>query len=208
MATFPVIVADPPWDFTVWGANTGTGRGPQSHYDTMETALIQALPIEPLAAQDSVLLLWATWPNLLEALAVGEAWGFTYKTLGFIWVKRSGNGVAWHTGLGYWTRANSEPCLLFTRGNPKRVSKSVSQVIISDSDLQTLPGFEEMLTDRILSHSTKPESFYQRTQALLTGPYLELFGRRKRQGWTVLGNEIDGLDIHDSLASIKALELS
>lgn len=190
---YKVFVADPPWDFTTYSDKAQ--KSAKQYYSTMSTDAIAAIPVQPLADEDSVLLLWATWPNLIDALKVGEAWGFTYKTLGFIWVKRSSQGKGWHTGLGYYTRSNSEPCLLFVKGHPKRRNAGVSQVIIEDDAINCLPGFEEVITARLTAHSAKPEEFYGRVETLLAGPYIELFGRRQRKGWNVLGNEIDGLDI-------------
>ncbi len=176
----------------------------------LEHAVPNADPVlDPggVAADDALLLLWATWPNLIDAIAVGTAWGFTYKTLGFCWVKMTATGQSVHTGLGYYTRANSEPCLLFTRGNVNRTwikSRGVSQIIMEDERQSFLPGFEETVTERILAHSAKPETFYQRIERLVDGPYLELFGRHPRPGWTVLGNAIDGLDIRESLSRIES----
>lgn len=194
---YQVITADPPWDFTTYSDKAQ--KSAKQHYPVMNTAAIMKMPVASVAADDSILLLWATWPNLVDGIRVGEAWGFTYKTLGFIWVKRSVQGSGWHTGLGYYTRANSEPCLLFTKGHPKRRDNGVSQLIIDDDSVNCLPGFEEVLTARLTAHSAKPDEFYNRVETLLAPSYLELFGRRKRKGWKVLGNEIDGLDINEAL---------
>lgn len=194
---YPVITADPPWDFTTYSDKAQ--KSAKQHYSVMDTAAIMAMPVADVAADDSILLLWATWPNLVDGIRVGEAWGFTYKTLGFIWVKRSSQGNGWHTGLGYYSRANSEPCLLFTKGHPKRRDAGVSQLIIDDDSVNCLPGFEEVLTARLTAHSAKPDEFYHRVEKLLCPPYLELFGRRTRKDWTVLGNEIDGQDINAAL---------
>lgn len=199
MNKFPVIVADPPWTFTTY-SDKGKEKSAETHYSTMDTFTLWNLPVEDLAADDSILLLWATWPNLLDAIQVGIAWGFEYKTLGFDWIKRTSTGKSLHMGLGYYTRSNSEPCLLFTKGHPKRISKGVHSVIESDDSVQTLEGFEDVLTSRILAHSAKPDEFYRRVERLICGPYLELFGRRERKDWTVLGNEVgEKLDIKVAL---------
>lgn len=201
---YPVIIADPPWDFTTYSDKAQ--KSVKKHYTTMDTAAIMKLPVGDVSADASILLLWATWPNLVDGICVGEAWGFTYKTLGFIWVKRSSQGNGWHTGLGYYTRANSEPCLLFTKGHPTRRNAGVHQLILDDSSVDCLPGFEEVLTARLTAHSAKPDEFYNRVNKLLMGPYLELFGRYERKGWTVLGNEINGKDIHQSLIEVAEME--
>ena len=104
------------------GAPKGTGRNAVSHYDCLDFAALAALPVADLAADDCALFLWATDPLLPRAFELIEAWGFEYKTVAFYWVKL--NSAAKHdadyfTGLGYWTRANPEQCLLATRGKPR-----------------------------------------------------------------------------------------
>lgn len=193
---FRVIYADPPWDFTTWSDKAT--KSAKQHYNTMSVDDIARLPVASVTASDALLFLWATWPNLIQAIEVGQAWGFKYKTLGFSWVKLTPKGKL-HTGLGYYTRANSEPCLLFTRGHWKQEwikSRSVHQIHMEDGQLQM---FEESIAAQALAHSTKPVIFHERIEALVDGPYLELFGRRKRDGWTVLGNAIDGINICESL---------
>ena len=121
---YEVIYADPPWRYVVW-SNKGKGRSAESHYPTMSLAEICALPVKEFAAPDSALFLWATFPNLLDAFQVMKAWGFHYKTVAFVWVKRNKKSPGWFWGLGYWTRANAEICLLATKGHPKRQSRYI-----------------------------------------------------------------------------------
>ena len=90
-----------------------------------------ALPVETLAAKDCLMFLWATFPMLPEALRLIQAWGFTFKTVAFVWLKRNKKSPTWFYGLGHWTRGNAEICLLAKRGHPKRYSRSVHQFIIS-----------------------------------------------------------------------------
>jgi N6-adenosine-specific RNA methylase IME4 len=170
---FSVIYADPPWTFKVYSGK-GKQRSADRHYDTQSLDDIKAMPVEKLAADDCALLLWAVLPELPGALDVIKAWGFTYKTVAFTWIKenRGGNGLFW--GMGYWTRANAEVCLLATRGSPKRQAMDVHQVIMSP----------------VSEHSRKPDEAQVRIERLLPGPYLELYGRRPSPGWTVWGNEI------------------
>lgn len=170
---FSVIYADPPWSFNVYSGK-GKQRSADRHYDTKSLDDIKALPVEKLAADDCALMMWAVLPELPGALEVIKAWGFTYKTVGFTWIKqnRSGNGLFW--GMGYWTRANTEVCLLATRGAPKRQAMDVHQVIMSP----------------VSEHSRKPDEAQVRIERLLPGPYLELYGRRPSPGWTVWGNQI------------------
>lgn len=201
---FPVIVADPPWSYKCWSTPTpydrrdikhGSSRVASAFYDTQETDWLAKLPVADVAAPDCCLFLWATWPNLLDAIRIIEAWSFTYKTLAFDWVKVSGDGNPLFR-LGYWTRANSEPCLLATRGKPKRMDKGVGQVLVS--------GVGE--------HSEKPEEMYERIERLVEGPYLELFHRPRnglfppRAGWTFAGLEVDGQDMADALRALGVEE--
>lgn len=167
------ILADPPWPFRTWSAR-GRGRAPDRHYrSTMTLDEIKALPVGELAAPDSVLLLWATCPSLIAALDVIAAWGFVYKTTGFVWMKQTKQGDRLHIGCGYWTRANGEMCLLATRGKPKRLHADVPQAILA-------PRRE---------NSRKPDCVHDRIERLVAGPYVELFARAKRPGWHCWGNE-------------------
>jgi len=93
-----------------------------------------------------------------------------------LWVKQNPNGEGLFTGMGYHTRANTEPCLLATRGSPLRLANDVHQVVMAP---------------RIGEHSAKPEEVAQRIERLYPGPYLELFARKPREGWTTWGNEVD-----------------
>jgi N6-adenosine-specific RNA methylase IME4 len=103
----------------------GEGRSASNHYGVMSLDDIKALPVADLAAKDCALFLWAIDSMLPQALDVIEAWGFTYKTVGFTWAKTNLKSDGFFTGMGYWTRCNPEQCLLATRGSPKRLHKDV-----------------------------------------------------------------------------------
>jgi N6-adenosine-specific RNA methylase IME4 len=147
---------------------------------------IKALPVADVAGRDCLLLMWAVDPLLPQAVDLGRSWGFTYKTVGFCWAKTrrvdSTRGAdlateaerAFPMGTGYWTRANPELCLLFAKGHPKRVSASVRKLLVA-------PRRE---------HSRKPDETYERIEALVGGPYLELFARHQRPGWSAWGNQV------------------
>ena len=171
---FAAIYADPPWTFKVYSGK-GKSRSAETHYDTMDQPAIEGLGehVNRLAANDCVLFLWAVMPQLPEALRVIEAWGFTYKTAGFTWAKLNKSGEGYFTGMGYWTRANAELCLLATRGSPKRIHADVRQLIVAP----------------VGEHSQKPSEAQSRIGRLVPGPYLELFGRDPAEGWTVWGNQ-------------------
>lgn len=100
---YSVIYADPPWQYRVW-SKKGTGRSAESHYSTMSLEDIKALPVHLLAAKDCTLFLWVTFPLLKEAWPVLEAWGFTYKSVAFVWVKLNRKASTLFTGMGYRLR--------------------------------------------------------------------------------------------------------
>lgn len=87
MKKYKVIYADPPWAYKVW-SKKGAGRSAESHYPTMDIAAIKALPVGELADKDCALFLWITFPMLREAWGVMDAWGFTFKTVAFVWIKQ------------------------------------------------------------------------------------------------------------------------
>jgi N6-adenosine-specific RNA methylase IME4 len=176
---YGVIYADPPWTFSTY-SRKGKGRSAEAYYDCMTLADIKALPVAEWAANDCILFLWTTDPLLEKAFEVIRAWGFTYKTVGFYWVKLRKpdslyNDSSFFTGLGFWTRANPEPCLLATRGTPHRLSANVRKLIVS-------PRRE---------HSRKPDEAYARIEALCKGPYLEMFARSSQPGWDRWGLDAD-----------------
>jgi N6-adenosine-specific RNA methylase IME4 len=176
--SYGVILADPPWRYRVWSGNHSR-RTAESFYPTMSCEELCALrtPIDQWAAKDCALFLWVTAPCLItKAPRVIEAWGFIPKTIGFTWVKvnkKSGNPF---TGMGHYTRANAELCLLATRGKPRVKDHSINQVIVA-------PPRE---------HSRKPDEQYPWIMRLFEGPYLELFARACWPGWKVWGLEAPG----------------
>lgn len=122
---YQIIYADPPWSYNQRGRGAA-----ENHYETMSIDDLEQLPVERLAAQNAVLFLWATMPLLPEALDLGRAWGFEYKTCAFTWIKHYEPSGKPAMGGGMWTRANAELCLLFVRGEPpRRVSAAVRQLV-------------------------------------------------------------------------------
>jgi N6-adenosine-specific RNA methylase IME4 len=182
---YELIYADPPWEFKVW-SQKGRGRSADSHYETMPLDRLKALPVAAICAKDCVLLLWATAPGLSVALELGVAWGFAYKRVAFVWIKKNRNNDRFFTGLGYYTRSNAEWVLLFTKGKPlARVRKDVGQVVIA----------------KVGRHSQKPAEIRTRIVDLFGDrPRVELFARSRKgffpndeyRGWDVFGNEVDG----------------
>ena len=178
---YGAVVADPPWRFEAWSGK-GTARAADNHYNTMRIDDLAALPVSELAADDCALFMWISWPMLRDAMSLIDSWCFSYKTCAFAWLKANvqqadlfRDDADAQVGLGYWTRANSEVCLLATRGSPKRLNADVRQGIIE-------PRRE---------HSRKPACVHDRIERLVAGPYLELFARARRQGWDCWGLEVN-----------------
>ncbi|QIG50584.1 DNA methyltransferase [Nordella sp. HKS 07] len=181
-AVFDIMLFDPAWRFKTY-SKQGLGRSADRHYPTMNLAEIMALGprIRKLAAKDCTGCLWTTWPQ--EACGnvqrVFDAWGFKGKTCLFDWIKITKKGLP-ALGTGFYTRANSEPCLLATRGKPlKRFDRGISQIIMAPRR----------------RHSQKPDEAYDRIERLF-GPHvrrLELFARAERPGWTTVGTTSDRL---------------
>ncbi|MDR1131718.1 MAG: DNA methyltransferase [Oscillospiraceae bacterium] len=169
--TYSIIYADPPYRYD---NNRGQGVA-ENHYPTMSIGEICALPVADVAAKNSALFLWTTLPMLPEALRVITAWGFKYKTVAFVWLKQNKKTPGWFYGMGRWTRANAELCLLATKGHPRRQSRSVHQLIVSP----------------IEAHSKKPDAAREKITTLMGPlPRVELFARQSAPGWDVWGNEV------------------
>ncbi len=173
---YKIIYADPPWQYKVW-SKKGLGRSAESHYNTMDIQDIINMKdvISKISDNDCVLFLWVTFPCLLEGIKVLREWGFTYKTCAFVWIKknRKSNSLFW--GMGHWTRANAEICLLGIKGKIKRQSASVHQII--DTPIE--------------EHSKKPDITRERIVQLVGDlTKIELFARQEVANWDSWGNEI------------------
>lgn len=180
---FDVIYADPPWSYSVKNCN-GTA---DKHYKTTSIADLKAMPVADLAAKDCTLFMWATYPLIREALDLISAWGFEYKSIAFQWVKFYEKKQTPFFGLGRWTRGNTEPCLLATRGKPRRVHNGVSQLVI-DYEPETI------LTAPIGQHSAKPPEAREKISQLMgPGQRLEMFARSQTPGWVAWGDEVPAL---------------
>ncbi len=166
---YNIIYADPPWQY--WESGN---KNQSLHYTTMTIDDICDLPVKDIADDDCVLFLWVTYPILQEAFRVIEAWGFKYSTAAFVWVKKNKLKDSPFFGNGAWTRANSELCLLATKGNIMRLDASISQVVESP----------------IEEHSRKPDIVRELITRLVGElPRVELFCRNPAEGWDVWGNE-------------------
>lgn len=168
---YQIIYADPPWKYNDKGCNGNA----ESHYQTMTLNDICNLKVQDIADTNCVLFMWATYPMLSEALKVIKSWGFNYKSIGFQWIKLNRKSKTPFCGLGRWTRGNTEPCLLATKGKPHRIAKDVFQLI----------------QEPIQKHSQKPDRVRKEIVRLMGElPRIELFARQKTAGWDAWGNEI------------------
>jgi len=168
---YNIIYADPAWSYKGKMMNSSV----TDHYPVMTIDDIANLPVKSLADDNCVLFMWVTLPKLNEFMRVVKGWGFEYKTTAFVWVKKNKISDSFFMGLGRWTRANPEICILATKGKIKRQSNSVRQ-------LQIFP---------IDKHSKKPNEFRKLITELVGDlPRIELFARQKTPGWDVWGNEV------------------
>ena len=171
---YKIIYADPPWHYKDKARSGKRGAGYKYRVESNE--YLENLPVEEIADDDCVLFLWVTFPKLSECWELIKRWGFEYKTVGFTWVKKNKKKDTWFWGMGNWTRANAEICLLCTRGKPKRVSASVHSVIDAP----------------IGRHSEKPKEVRDKIVELMGDiPRIELFARDRTDGWDVWGLEVD-----------------
>lgn len=168
---YQIIYADPAWEYD--DKALAGNRGAGCKYDLMNIEDIKTMKIQDLADDNCILFLWVTYPKLQEGLDVIKAWGFEYKTVAFTWVKTNGNGT-FFMGMGRWTRANAEICLLATKGKPKRLDAGISQIIKT----------------QYTEHSKKPDIVRQKIIQLIGDlPRIELFARTKIHGWDTWGND-------------------
>jgi N6-adenosine-specific RNA methylase IME4 len=168
---YPIILADPPWKFEVFEAESGLDGAADAHYPTMPIDEIAKLSVAKLATPEAVLFMWALACNLPEALQVLGAWGFEYVTH-MIWVKdRRG-------GLGYWLRNQHELLIIARRGDmPTPLPANRPPSVISAPRR---------------GHSRKPDEAYELIERMYPElPRIELFARARRPGWDAWGNETE-----------------
>jgi len=173
---YDIIYADPPWNFNNKKTGGNMISGADSHYSTMKLKDICALPIKDLTNDNCILFMWWVASQPKEALQVVESWGFTIKTMtGFNWIKTTKTGKL-DFGMGFWTRAGSECCLIAVKGKPKRINAGIRSVILQQRTL----------------HSKKPDIVREEIVKLMgNSSKLELFARQTTIGWDVFGNEVN-----------------
>lgn len=171
---YQIIYADPPWAYR--DKALAGNRGAGCKYQVQNREWLESLSVSQIANKNCILFLWVTMPKLNECFTLIEKWGFEYKTVAFTWVKRNKKAQSWFWGMGRWTRANAELCLLATKGKPKRINAGVHSIIDTP----------------IRKHSQKPDEVRERIIQLVGDlSRIELFAREKTPGWDVWGDEVE-----------------
>ena len=178
---YNIVYADPPWQYgdkrTGKGKNNPNGAGgAEKHYKTMRTEDICNLPIKDVADDNCMLFMWTTSPMMFEAEQVIKAWGFDYKTFGFVWVKMTNDmSKVRGDGIGNYTIQNAEYCLIGLKGKYWRNKTGVKQILLAPKQ----------------EHSKKPNEARERILELCGDlPRIELFARQHADGWDCWGNEV------------------
>jgi len=171
---YNIIYADPPWKYFDAG-----WKNQSQHYETLDFATIRdRIPINEICDENCILFLWITDPMLIKIKELLSEWGFSYSTVGFYWIKKT-KGDKWFFGLGNWTRANPEICIIATKGSVERVDSSIPKLVISE----------------IQEHSKKPDEVREKIVHLVGDlPRIELFarptGHPSEKGWEFWGAEV------------------
>jgi len=172
---YQIIYADPPWSYEQFQGKGEKYGDVSSHYDTLTISELKKIPIDNIADNDCALFMWATYPNLPQAIELMDAWKFQYKTVAFTWIKKNKNG-GFYSGLGFYTNSNCEICLLGIRGRLNRINKDVKQIVVSP----------------LREHSRKPDEVRNRIERLYGTRLnrIELFARNRVDGWDCYGNQL------------------
>lgn len=171
---FQTVLADPPWRFANRTGKVAPEHRRLDRYSTMELEDIKAVPVRNVVSKNAHLYLWVPNALLPEGIAVMESWGFRYVS-NVVWAKRRIDGGPDGRGVGFYFRNVTELILFGVRGSMRTLAPARSQV--------------NMIESRKREHSRKPDEQYPLIEACSPGPYLEMFARHPREGWTVWGDE-------------------
>ena len=188
---YDIIYEDPAWIYDDKALAGNRGAGCKYKLSTVN----EMLEHTPELNEDAIDFMWGTWPKLLDGtcMELMRGRGFTPKTCAFVWIKYNKKSYTPFMGMGRWTRANSEICILGTKGKPKRISAGVRQYMETIEEEIELTGDynPEILQHKIMEHSKKPDMTRDRIVELVGDlPRIELFAREKTEGWDVWGNEV------------------
>ncbi len=182
-----VLYMDPPWQYQSYNMAGVPQRAEAQHYQTMTVDELAVLPVRDLCAPDCAVFVWCTSSHTEQMFWLMRKLGFTFSTKAFCWAKTNkleheldrdiptADNARWALGMGHTSRRNTEDCWQFKLGEPSRRSKSVRELCVSP----------------VREHSRKPDEIYDRIEQLYAGPYVELFGRTRRKGWSTWGNETE-----------------
>ena len=177
---YNIIYADPPWKYRQSGSKKNSRGMAKQHYKTMKTEDICNLPVENICKENAICMLWATFPNIDQALIVMSSWGFIYKTCAFVWVKKNKKSI--HTnfwGMGAYTRANAEIVLLGIK------KKTKAKEIVKAHNVH------QIIEHPVMKHSKKPKIVADKIIELFGNvKRIELFARDRKNGWDCWGNEV------------------
>ena len=190
MNKYQIIYADPAWSYKD-KANSGK-RGACHKYKLMDNDDIINLPVYNIAAKNSICFMWCTMPHLNIGINAMYKWGFEYKTVAFIWIKKNRVSKTNFFGMGRWTRSNSEVILLGVRGKIKRLDASISQIIEAPI---------------LKPHSRKPSIIRDKIIQLVGDlKRVELFATENVSGWDCIGYDANGQDVRDFLKNNKGVD--
>lgn len=179
MKKYNVIMADPPWSYECKHYQDG-GREMKhinEQYETMTIGDIKSLPIQEISEKDCACFLWVTDSHLKFGIEVLESWGFNYKTIAFVWLKKTTKGNNF-VNFAPWTLKSTEICLLGIKGKMGK-NKSCNNI-------------RQLIEAVRTKHSKKPNEARKRIELLFGDiPRIELFARQKTKGWDVWGNEVE-----------------
>jgi N6-adenosine-specific RNA methylase IME4 len=176
---YEIIYCDPPWSYPLSGGKTSARGLAKQHYDLMKFDELCQLPVREISTDNAICFMWTTFPKIDEAVLVMQSWGFVYKTAAFVWVKKNKKSLTNFWGMGAYTRANVEVCLL----GVSKGTKAKQQVINN--------AVHQVIESPIERHSKKPDIARDKIIELLGDrPRIELFARQQSEGWDVWGNEV------------------
>jgi N6-adenosine-specific RNA methylase IME4 len=183
MKKYQIIYADPPWSYSNFQGKGSYFGDVSRHYKTMSKKDLEELDVQSIADDNCILFMWATFPNLSQAIELVEKWGFKYKTVAFVWVKMKNDmSEPRGDGMGFYTQSNAEIVLIGTKGKFKRNKNNIKQILLHPKSV----------------HSKKPVIVRDKIVELCGDlPRIELFARKEDKlfdefkGWDVWGNEVD-----------------
>jgi N6-adenosine-specific RNA methylase IME4 len=184
---FSCVLMDPPWDYANWSQKKHGAA--KAHYDGMPYEQLAGIPVRTWMSDDSVLLLWATWPKLRDAIALVAEWELEYVT-GFPWLKTVPSTGEIRRGVGFWVQQASEMLLVARR----KVTAKTRGVMRDNPQIGLLIEQPPVFYAPIRGHSQKPLELYDWAEARWPTPRLELFATATREGWTQWGHSL-GYDI-------------